>query len=350
LANQIVDTATSLWSLNRKTKQTSSGWISGNAVCCHHNGESVDTRGRGGIIKNGDESISYSCFNCNFTANYTAGRPLAYKFRKLLSWLGAEESTIKRLVIEAIRVKEYIELTNPQIEIKKDNVVNYTVRPLPESARTLYELAGFYELAEWQNVPKNYHSVVDYLFNRKIDIEKYNFYWGDSHEHKLSHRVIIPFYWQDTIIGWTARAIDSAIKPKYYTQHEPNFVFNINNQKSNWRFVIVCEGVFDAMSIDGVAVLGNECSEQQADIIDSLGREVIVVPDFDMDNKKWPGSKLIDHAMEYGWNVAFPVWSETCKDINEAIVKYGKLFTLKAILDSVETSKLKIQLRKKKYI
>ena len=117
MTNQIIETTTTLWGTTRKTKQTSSGWISGNAVCCHHNGESIDTRGRGGIIKNGDESISYSCFNCNFTANYTAGRPLAYKFRKLLSWLGAEESTIKRLVIEAIRVKEYIELTNPQIEI-----------------------------------------------------------------------------------------------------------------------------------------------------------------------------------------------------------------------------------------
>ena len=347
-SNQVIDTGNSLWSTGRKTKQTPSGWVSGNAVCCPHNGESIDTKGRGGIISNGTESISYSCFNCNFTANYTVGRPLTYKFRKLLSWLGADESTIRRLVIEAIRVKEYIELTNPQIEIKKEKI-DYAVRSLPESARTLYELAGFYELAEWQNVPKNYHSVIDYLFNRKIDIEKYQFYWSDSHEHKLSHRVIIPFYWEDKLIGWTARAIDNAIKPKYYTQHEPNFVFNINNQKPNWRFVIVCEGVFDAMSIDGVAVLGNECSEQQADVIDSLGREVIVVPDFDVDGKRWAGSKLIDCAIEYGWNVAFPVWSETCKDINEAVIKYGKLFTLKAILDSVETSKLKIQLRKKKY-
>jgi hypothetical protein len=42
------------------------------------------------------------------------------------------------------------------------------------------------------------------------------------------------------------------------------------------------------------------------------------------------------------------VWQETCKDINEAVVKYGKLFVVKAILDARETSKLKIELKKKK--
>jgi len=97
------------------------------------------------------------------------------------------------------------------------------------------------------------------------------------------------------------------------------------------------------MSIDGVAVLGNECSESQADIIDSLGKEVVVVPDGDP-----AGAKLIDQAIEYGWTVSFPVWLETCKDINEAVVRYGKLFTLKSIVDARETGRLKIQLRKRK--
>jgi DNA primase len=97
------------------------------------------------------------------------------------------------------------------------------------------------------------------------------------------------------------------------------------------------------MSIDGVAVLSNECSEQQADIIDSLGREVIVVPDGDK-----AGVKLVNNALEYGWSVSFPLWLGTFKDINEAVIKYGKLFVLKSILDAKETSRLKIELRKKK--
>ena len=45
--------------LPAKRKQTPSGWISYNAPCCHHNGTSADTRGRGGLISNGDGGLSY---------------------------------------------------------------------------------------------------------------------------------------------------------------------------------------------------------------------------------------------------------------------------------------------------
>jgi hypothetical protein len=70
---------------------------------------------------------------------------------------------------------------------------------------------------------------------------------------------------------------------------------------------------------------------------------VIVVADRDR-----AGARMINNAIEYGWSVSYPVWLETCKDINEATVKYGKLFVLKTILDSKQSSKLKIELMKKK--
>ena len=60
------------------------------------------------------------------------------------------------------------------------------------------------------------------------------------------------------------------------------------------------------------------------------------------------GIKLINDAIEYGWSVSFPIWMDDVKDINEAVVKYGKLFVLKSIIDAKETSKLKIELKKKK--
>jgi len=41
------------------------------------------------------------------------------------------------------------------------------------------------------------------------------------------------------------------------------------------------------------------------------------------------------------------VWQETCKDINEAVVKYGRLFVIKSILDAKESSRLKIELLRK---
>jgi DNA primase len=179
--------------------------------------------------------------------------------------------------------------------------------------------------------------------------KNYDFYTSDDTAYNMHRRVIVPFIWNDKIIGYTARAMDEGVKPKYHNSHEPNFVFNVNNQLPNAKFVIVCEGPFDAISVDGVAILGNRVSEQQADIIDSLAREVVVVPDWDFDNKgKWTGKLLVDDALEYGWAVSFPVWRETCKDINDAVIKYGKLFVIKSILDSVEKSRLKIELMKKR--
>ena len=87
----------------------------------------------------------------------------------------------------------------------------------------------------------------------------------------------------------------------------------------------------------------NNASETQAEIIDTLAREVILVPDRDA-----AGQKLIDDALEYGWSVSFPEWETDVKDINDAVVRYGKLFTLKSIIDAKQTMSLKINLMRKR--
>ena len=322
--------------LPARRKRSPSGWISFNAPCCVHNGESPDTRGRGGLMSNPNGGTSYHCFNCNFKASYTPGYHLNYKFRKLLSWLGADENTVRRLVIEAVRIKDFV---IPETEQQVKQEISFKARSLPDDAVNVLES---------KDLP-----ALEYLLPRKIDPEVYPFYTSAHTEHNLNRRIIIPCYWKNEIIGYTARTWDNNVKPKYYAHYEPNYVFNIDRQHKDWKFVIVSEGPFDAMSVDGVAILSNECSESQADIIDSLGREVIVVPDFDkhINNKGrevWPGEHLIDQAVEYGWSVSFPIWLETCKDINEAVCRYGKLFVIKSILEARESSRLKIELRKRR--
>ena len=327
----VSDFVVNLWKTGRKVKISPSGWQSGNAPCCIHNGESPDTRGRGGLTANPDGSVSFHCFNCNFKASYQPGRHLTFKFRKLLKWLGADDSDVKRLVIEAIRVRELVAPEAVKADAEEERI-EFKVRDLPEDAVNLVSLDYV-------------HPALEYCVARKIDLDKYQFYATRQEQYNLHKRVIIPCVWQGRTIGYTSRAFVDDVKPKYWSHYEPNFVFNMNNQHSDSKFVIVCEGPFDAMSVDGVAVLNNECNETQADIIESLGKEVIVVADKDR-----AGAKMINNAIEYGWSVSFPVWLETCKDINEAVGKYSKLFVLKSILDAKETSRLKIELmRKKRY-
>ena len=110
------------------------------------------------------------------------------------------------------------------------------------------------------------------------------------------------------------------------------------------KFVIVTEGPFDAITISGVSILGSEINDIQRDLIDGLNRQVIVVPDRDA-----PGEKLINQALEFGWNVAFPEWGEDVDDVADAVLKYGRLFTIQSILKTTESNKFKIDLKRKMY-
>lgn len=309
--------------LPNRRRHGSNGWISFNAPCCHHRGERPDSRGRGGVVLNADGGISYHCFNCQFKTSYKPGWHLGYKFRKFLTWLGADENLVKKLVIDAIRIRETVPIKVAEPEV----VHEFRAKALPDDVKLVDD-----DIA-----------ALDYCKKRHIDLDRYPLLVSSKTEHNLNRRVIIPFTWRNELIGYTSRAWDPAVKPKYWSSYESNYVYNIDQQRPDSKFVIVVEGPFDAMSVDGIAVLSNECSETQADIIDSLAREVIVVPDADR-----AGTKLIDSALEYGWTVSFPIWHETCKDINEAVVRYGKLFTVKAILESRESSRLKIELKRKR--
>lgn len=312
-------------SLPGKVKKSSSGWNSFNAPCCVHNGETRDSRSRGGIILNG-EAISYNCFNCGYKTGWQPGRPLGRKLRQLMDWMGVAESEIKRLVLTAIQLKE------TAIEhglIEEEVEINFGPTDFPEQCDPLQS---------------NNTQIVEYLVNRGLSINDYPFYWTPVTTARFNKRVVIPFLWKNNIVGYTARLTEKG-NPKYFNSMPQGYVFNIDAQKDERKFVIVTEGPFDAIAIGGVAILGSDMSDAQVDLIESLNKQVIMVPDNDS-----AGNKLIQQALHYKWDVSFPTWHDTCNDINEAVVEYGRMFTLKSILDNVETSSLKINLMAKKKI
>ena len=68
-----------------------------------------------------------------------------------------------------------------------------------------------------------------------------------------------------------------------------------------------------------------------------------------MPDRDKAGSKLVTEAIEKGWSVSMPEWSQEITDIGEAVNKYGRLYTLYSIVTSAEESALKIKLRAKKW-
>jgi hypothetical protein len=60
--------------------------------------------------------------------------------------------------------------------------------------------------------------------------------------------------------------------------------------------------------------------------------------------------KLVDRAVELGWAVSMPNWPDGIKDVNDAVIRWGKVATLITIMQAKETSKIKIELRKKQLV
>lgn len=317
--------------LPSRTKSSPSGWQSFNAPCCSHRGHKADTRKRGGVMIS--DSIVYNCFNCKFSTGWAPGNSISPKFKSLLQWMGASDDIIKEMTFEALKTEsaDYV----PQ----ESKTVLFTEKELPE---------GSMPLLDWCHEPylstaaELLSPVLNYLTSRKFDPFSGDFWWSPSPGYE--NRVIIPFRWQGKIVGSTARKVTEG-RPKYISDQHPFFVFNVDNQIDEYKYTFVVEGPFDALSIGGVALLTNEVSDQQAMIINSIGKQVIVIPDQDR-----AGSKLIAQARDLGWKVSFPTWEDDIKDVADAVSKYGKLFVIVDAIMTATDNAAKLEIERKKLL
>jgi hypothetical protein len=309
--------------LPAKRKTSSSGWISFNGPCCVHNGESLDKRQRGGL-KSSPDGWSYHCFNCNFTASFIVGRNLSFKARKLLTWLNVPLEEIERINLESLKHR--------------------SIAGIIESRQTFDVVADIRfderDLGGVEFITPDHTDLWNYLRRRCAPVD-YPFMVSATPGTRSG--VIIPFTYNNTMVGSTTRFLDDR-KPVWLNDFQPGYVFGTDLQHANWQHVIVTEGIFDALSISGLALMHNTVSDAQARLIRSLGKEITVVPDQDL-----PGMELIDRAVELGWAVSIPAW-EDCKDVNDAVIKYGRLATLLTIMQSRETSRIKIEMRRKQIV
>ena len=313
--------------INGKVKSNNNGWRSFNAVCCIHNGESQDKRGRGGIIVT-NNSFSYSCFNCKFKTGYKLGGSFGFKIRNLFRWIGVPDNTINGLVFEALRLKDQSVTDLDRTEFKIET--RFKEQDLPENCLPIrdWEYAGC-DFAD-------YNAVKGYIANRGVDPMDSRFYWTPTVKVGMNRSVIIPFTYRNKIVGYTSRHIDARAK-QYINHSQNNYVYGFDHQDSSWARTIISEGPFDAISIDGLALLGSELNDDRIKLINQLQTEKILVPDKDKD-----GYKMIEPALDAGWMVSIPPWK--FKDINEAVCALGKLVSLRLITEYATTSVIKIRM------
>jgi hypothetical protein len=317
--------------LPSRAKASPSGWTSFNAPCCGHRGHKSDTRKRGGLRF--DQGIVYNCFNCKFTASWLPGRPISNKFKNLCKWLGASEDDIKELIFEALKTE-----SADYQPTHSEPVVDFGVKELPEGAMPISEWSSIVDDLPGDSQDA-FVSVVKYIIDRGHDAFSGQFYWTPL--SGFDNRVILPFFYKGEIVGNTARKVTDG-KPKYISDQHPHFVFNVDSQEEYQKYVFVCEGPFDALAVGGVALLTNDIADQQARIINSLGHEVIVIPDQDE-----AGLELIKRAIQHDWAVAFPNWDADVKDSADAVQRYGKLFVIVDAIKTAQKGHIKLQMAMK---
>lgn len=291
----------------------------------------MEKRSRGGL-KTNEQGWSYHCFNCGYTASFMLGRSVGYKAKVFLEKLGVSESDINTLNLESLRHRNIHGILDDRARVANaiSDIQFNEFDDFPPAIELITpELPLYWNYIRSRGVPEDFPAMTV--------IRNDGIHWVRPH-------VIIPFSYDNKIVGWCARFLDNKT-PKYINHTQPGYVFGTELQHDDWQYAIVVEGIFDALSIGGLAVMHNTISDTQARLIRNLGKEVIVVPDQDQ-----AGVELIDRAMELGWSVSVPDWPQGVKDVNDAVVKFGRLGTILSIMQARETSKIKIELRKKQLV
>ena len=314
------------------TKSSSTGFHHCHCEVCH------DHTDRGGWkFQHGE--IGYNCFNCGTSGRYTENSgEITKKMRKILNSFSISNEEIDKEIGKAFfKTKaEGASISLADVQQKPEKK-NYLITPevsLPKGCMQLGSTDKGIEVQE---------RIADYLTSRKIDIAEYPFYF--SLDPKFLNYVIIPFFRNGKIIYWQGRNYTNGSNKKdrweNCTESKENIIFNFDELFRGSGPLFVTEGIFDALPLNGIALIGSKINEAKTEILKKSRRELIFVIDKDKN-----GRMVAEKALENGWKITFsPQFTD---DVNKSIITYGHCWTIfelfKQIPKDVLEAKMLIEL------
>jgi hypothetical protein len=190
----------------------------------------------------------------------------------------------------------------------------------------------------------DHQDAIDYLTPRCVDYQKYGLMVSSTTnpKNKWYKRIIVPMYNRtNQIIFYQGRTYTNH-KMRWESPTDPksNVLFGYHNLDDYDKdYIIVCEGTFDAMCIDGVAILGSSFTPFHLNTLNLSRKKKIVVPQRDK-----RGYAMALQALEHGYSLSFPDIGRA-SDINDAVIQYGRLYTERQIVSKATTSKYEAQLK-----
>jgi hypothetical protein len=323
-------------SLDFKNGQNNNGW---NKIYCEVCGDGKRTKGPRGGWRFEGEFCAYHCFNCGIDGNFDPTREIAYSthMSKIFSAFGIPRKDITSLVF-AKKVNKSISTSVPvykKLELKTLEIPDH-----------------FYLLSSADSNNVIAENAREYLRNRFINPESYPYYLSTgistsddpgeiSAAKYLANRIIIPSFFREKMVYYIARSLDPESKLPYMNANVPrsNVIYGFDKLYTTpKKLLFVTEGFFDAQHLDGVSVLENRLSSEQAEILDKSPRQKIVVPD-----NKGDSDALLEHAAKMDWGVSIPDIGD-CKDITDGIKKYGKLYVIDSVMKNVKIGRKAISM------
>jgi len=273
---------------------------------------------RGGFKFDGDFT-GYSCWNCQSKFKYEEGTgKLSKSAKDILEAFGITREVLRELTSSIfLKPPEESEISLEAVTKVKLHTPEIA---FPDRTRALLS-DGHEELQE---------PLLEYLLARKIDPLQQTFYF--SLDPKMLRRVIIP-YWRDgKLIYWQARTIDP-IKPRYKNPSTAKdaIIYGYDQLHSYEAApLFVTEGVFDAIMVDGICILGSSLNVAKLEILKRTKRRLIFVIDRDQ-----TGGELGKSVLANGWEITFV--DLRANDINDSVVKFGMPFTAYSLLKNATT-------------
>ncbi len=310
--------------INLPSHQTGTGWYSILCKICNDSGRKGPRAG----FKFDDNKVAYHCFNCGHATVYdpTTHKGMPGKMIQVLNSFDVPEEQWRQVLLAGLT-----EQANKPVSAKTgENAcsIEPTVVPLPQH---FYPLAQASPNDTWAQI------AIDYLeHDRGIDPKSYPFMLahktGDIKLDRWFQRVIIPIYKDNQLIFYVGRDLTGKKQKKYlspsFSKEKVIHGFSELFKETDQPLYIV-EGWFDAYVINGVALLGNEISSAQATWLNKSYRKKVYIPD-----RLGDGWVAAEDALNKGWSVSTPSIGQ-CKDINEAVIKYGKIYVMKSIADNI---------------
>lgn len=313
-----------------ETKQRNNGWYFFNCPCCYHT-EMADQKKRGNILFDGD-NIIYQCFNCKHKWFWQPSYNISKNMLQFLKDVGITENDINEL---RKLISEYTSdnIISNNIKIKKREI-----RDIPSNYHSINE-----SLLKGEN---NFYfkNVLSYLNNRNPRLLG----WTDLKWADKQNNFLIPCYEYGNVVGYSLRKLDDTSNNKYIHYIPSGYIFNFDNLLLDRKYEILVEGQTCALAINGIAYLSSTITPNRLKRIlpFTKNKEIIICPDRDK-----AGMKIIDQIIDekLPFSVSFPKWEKGIKDPEEAVKKYGRLYTIYSILTSKESDKNLIKFKSMKW-